>query len=74
MRQQILSATKLAQGGMNLILTKEFDIRKSFFMLLFQLVDQRETRGLPYQFVKDHCSGMKLGFSQPRTATISRKS
>lgn len=44
----------ISKDGMALLLTKEFDAREAFFALLFGPLRYPETRGLPFQFVKEH--------------------
>ena len=44
----------IARDAMALLLTNEFDIRESFYALLFGPLAYPETRSLPFEFVKAH--------------------
>jgi alanyl aminopeptidase len=45
---------EIAQAGLQLLLSKEFDPREGFFALLFGGLGNPETRELPFQFVKQN--------------------
>jgi alanyl aminopeptidase len=45
---------KIAQAGLQLLLSKEFDPREGFFALLFGGLGNPETRELPFQFLKQN--------------------
>jgi alanyl aminopeptidase len=45
---------ELAKAAMGLLLSNDFDVRESFYQLLFGPLSYRETRDLPFQFVKDN--------------------
>jgi len=59
-RSRLLSALgafrdpKLARASLELLLSKDFDPRESFFALLFGPLAYMETRELPFQFVKQN--------------------
>jgi len=59
-RSRLLSALgafrdpKLSRAGLELLLSKDFDPRESFFALLFGPLAYVETRELPFQFVKQN--------------------
>jgi alanyl aminopeptidase len=44
----------LAQAGLNLLLTNDFDSREAFYALLFGPMEYRATRTLPFEFVRGH--------------------
>jgi alanyl aminopeptidase len=59
-REQLLDALgsfrdpKLASAAMDLLLSKDFDPRESYYSLLFGPLAYGETRDLPFDFVKQH--------------------
>lgn len=45
---------ELARAGMQLFLTGNYDVRESFYPLFFRPMRYRETRSLPFEFVKQN--------------------
>lgn len=49
---------QIVRSAMDLLLTGEFDMRESFFTLLFTPLRYPETRELPFQFLKEHLNDL----------------
>lgn len=45
---------ELAQAGLDLLLTGDFDFREAFYPLLFGPMRNRATRTLPFEFIEQH--------------------
>jgi alanyl aminopeptidase len=49
---------EIAKSAMALLLTKDFDAREAFYPLLFGPLSYRETRALPFEFVKNNLDAL----------------
>jgi alanyl aminopeptidase len=49
---------ELAAASLNLLLSKDFDLRESFYPLLFGPLAYAETRNVPFAFVKQHLDSL----------------
>ena len=64
MRELLLSALgsfrdpQLAAASLDLLLSKDFDLRESFYPLLFGPLAYAETRDVPFTFVKQHLDAL----------------
>lgn len=64
MRETLLQAMgsfrnpEIAKTALALLLTDEFDMRQSFYPLLFEPLSYAETRALPFQFVKENIDAL----------------
>ncbi len=64
LRELLLSALgsfrdpQLAAASLDLLLSKEFDLRESFYPLLFGPLAYAETRDVPFTFVKQHLDSL----------------
>ncbi|HTW64383.1 MAG TPA: M1 family metallopeptidase [Bryobacteraceae bacterium] len=63
-REELLGALgsfrdpKLAAASLDLLLSKDFDPRESFYPLLFGPLGYAETRDVPFEFVKQHLDAL----------------
>jgi aminopeptidase N len=64
LREQLLDALgsfrnpELAAASLDLLLSKDFDPRESFYPLLFGPLTYAETRDVPFEFVKQHLDAL----------------
>jgi alanyl aminopeptidase len=64
LREELLEALgsfrrpELAAAAMDLLLSKDFDLRESFYPLLFGPLAYAETRDVPFTFVKQHLDSL----------------
>jgi alanyl aminopeptidase len=49
---------EIAKSAMALLLTSDFDAREAFYQLLFGPLSYRETRALPFEFVKNNLDAL----------------
>jgi alanyl aminopeptidase len=49
---------EIAKSAMGLLLTNDFDVRESFYQLLFGPLSYPETRSLPFEFVKSNLDAL----------------
>jgi alanyl aminopeptidase len=66
LREELLQALgsfrspELAAASMDLMLSKDFDSRESFYPLLFGPLAYAETRDVPFEFVKQHLDALLM--------------
>lgn len=48
----------LARASLDLLLSKDFDLRESFYPLLFGPLSYADTRDIPFEFVKQHLDAL----------------
>jgi len=66
LREELLDALgsfrnpELAAASMDLLLSKDFDSRESFYPLLFGPLAYAETRDVPFEFVKQHLDSLLM--------------
>jgi cytosol alanyl aminopeptidase len=64
LREELLQAlgsfrnSELAAASLDLLLSKDFDLRESFYPLLFGPLAYAETRDVPFAFVKQHLDAL----------------
>ena len=49
---------ELARASLDLLLSKDFDLRESFYPLLFGPLSYVDTRDVPFEFVKQHLDAL----------------
>ena len=49
---------ELARASLDLLLSKDFDLRESFYPLLFGPLSYADTRDVPFEFVKQHLDAL----------------
>jgi cytosol alanyl aminopeptidase len=49
---------ELARAALDLLLSKDFDLRESFYPLLFGPISSVDTRDVPFEFVKQHLDAL----------------